>query len=414
MPDRLHAGLDALERVPVPVTWDDVRSRQRDAEADPTPRLGGPNGRRPPRLLLAAAIVLVIVVAGGALALRSSDDTTTIDTSGSPRDDRTAPTSEDGKLFEAARLAAVAAHEVQVETELAVRFAASGGDQQARREWEAQAPVSDEAVEALGAQLDEIDVDALDDVAKSYVSLIERTVDSPRTARSIVGSSATEWSAALEVYGNISRAYVDASSRFANSVSSPELSRAAQSWSLAVQIEADVADQRARLTGVFSDGWFLGPIDVESAGSETYESFMATVDDEQRHTRTLDDLGDAEVVDRVRDALSGNEVSTADDLREQAIDGQDSTDLGVDVDVWREASGRKLARIHDVQVQIADSIAARSDQAAGGADREPLVEDARWPLAAVGILLLLVAVGLAFLAGRRAGRSLAPREPLEG
>jgi hypothetical protein len=415
MPDRLHAGLDALEQVPVPVTWDDVRSRQRDAEADPTPRRGGPNGRRPPRLLLAAAILLVIVVAGGALALREVDDTTTIDTSGSPSDDdAAAPISGDGRLFEAARLAAVAAYEMRVETELAVLLAATGGEPEARRAWEDQVSTSDEAIRAMREQMDSLDVDALDDVTKSSLSLVERTADSPRTARSVAGSSAVEWPSALEVYDNITGAFTEASSRLANSVSSPELSKVAQTWTLAVQIEADVADQRARLTGVFADGWFQGPIDVEPAGGQTYESFLATVDAEQRHTRTLDDFGDPDTVDRVRDALSGNEVSFADDLRERAIDGQDSTDLGVDVDVWREASGRKLARIHDVQVQIAESILARADQASGGADRDPLVGDGRWPLVAVGILLLLVAVGLAFLAGRRAGRSLAPREPLEG
>jgi hypothetical protein len=413
MADRLHAGLDALEQVPVPVTWDDVRSRQRDAESrDPAPRITGPNGRRPPRLLLAVAVVLVILVAGGTLALREADDTTTIDTSGSPRDDDEAPTSGDGKLFEAARLAAVAAYEMQVETELAVLLAASEGDPEARRRWEDQVATSDKAIRALREQLSSLDVDALDDLTRSSLSLLERSADSPRTARSIAGSTAVEWAGALEVYDNISRGFVEASTRLANSVASPELSRSAQSWSMLVQIEADVAAQRARLTGVFTDGWFQDPIDFE-AGGVSYENFLETVDDEQRHTRMLDDFGEPAIVDRARDALSGNEVSVADDLRERAIDGQGSTDLGVDVEVWREASGLKLARIHDAQVQIADSIGARAD-GANGSDREPVLGESRWPLVALGALLLLLAVALAFLAGRRAGRGIDPRQPREG
>jgi len=231
-----------------------------------------------------------------------------------------------------------------------------------------------------------------------------------------MSSSATEWPAALDVYGNISEAFVEANSHLANSVSSPDLSKPAQSWSLAVQIESDVADQRARLTGVFTDGSFQDLRDV-GASDVSYESFMTTVDDEQRHTRTLDDFGDPDVVDRVRDALSGNEVSVADDLRELAIDGQVSTDLTVDVEVWRAASGKKLARIHDAQVQIADSILARADDGTNdtnGTGRDPVVEERRWPLVAGGILLLLVAVGLAFLAGRRAGTSNGSRPAREG
>jgi hypothetical protein len=413
MPDRLHAGLDALEQVPVPVTWDDVRSRTTaPGSGDPTPRIGGPNGRRPPRLLLAVAVVLVLVLAGGALVLREVDDTTTIDTVDSPPDDAAGQATEDGELFEAARLAAVAAYEMQVEKELAVLLAATDGDPEARRAWEDQATVSDKAIEAMRDQIDEIDDDGLDDVARSSLSLIERSADAPRTARSISGSTAAEWPATLEVYGNISESFVEAGTQLASSLSSPELSKAARSWSLAVQIEADVADQRAWLTGVFTDGYFGDPIDL-GAADVSFEAFIATVDAEQRHTRTLDDFGEPDVVDRVRDALSGNEVAAADDLRQQAIDGQDATDLGVDVAVWREASGRKLARIHDAQVQIADAILARTDQDAGGTEGDPVIEDRQRPFVAGAVVILLIAAGLAFLAGRRAGRSTDPR-PREG
>jgi hypothetical protein len=321
---------------------------------------------------------------------------------------------QDGKLFKAAHLAAVAASEMQVETELAVVLAASEGDPQARQEWEDQAPSSDEAMEAMREQFRSLDRSALDDVTQSSLSLISRTSDSPRTARSIVGGGVTDWPAALEVYENISGSFVEAAARLANSVTDPDLRDATQSWSLAVQIEADVARQRSRLTGVFTDNAFILPEGDGAANDTSYENFLETVRDEEAHVRTLDEFGEPEVVDEVRNALSGNEVAAADDLRQQAINGQDSTDLGVDVDVWRDASGRKLARIHDAQVQIADSIRARAAQDAVGTEGDPVIEDRQRPFVAGAVVILLIAAGLAFLAGRRAGRSVRPREPLEG
>jgi hypothetical protein len=347
-----------------------------------------------------AAAVLVLCVVGGAIVLRSSDDTT-VGTVGSPRDAKAAPTSDDGKLFEAARLAAVAAHEMQVETELAVYFAASGNDPVARQEWEDQAPNSDKAIAALRDQLDRIDVDALDDHTRPAVDLIARTADSPRTARSIVGGGVTDWPAAFEVYGNISGSFVDASSRLSNSVSSPELNDSAWSWGIAVQIEADVARQQALLTGVFTTGWFQGPEDTEGS---SYSAVLEAFDDEQSHKRVLEDFGEPEVVELLRDAMSGNEVAAADDLRQVAIDSEDSPAPPGDVAQWRDYSGRKLDRLRDAETTLADSVLDRARKLPGdGGDGKGSTADDEWAPAELlaGVLVLLAAVVLAFLLGRR-------------
>jgi len=313
---------------------------------------------------------------------------------------------QDGKLFKAAQLAAVAASEVQVETELAVVFSASEGDPEARREWEDQAPSSDEAIEAMREQLRSLDRGALDDATKSSLSLVSRTSDSPRTARSIVGGGVTDWPAALEVYENISGSFVEASSRLANSVTDPELRDPAQSWSLAVQIETDVARQRSRLTGVFTDNMFVRPDQVaDTATNDTsYENLVETVNDEEAHVRTLDDIGDPQIVDRMRDALSGNDVAAADDIRQIALDNPDSTDLDPEVAIWRVASGKKLQRIHDAQVEVAGSILARVGDGAGAADPGGGDEDRQWPLVAGGLVILLAAMAGAYLIGRRTTR----------
>jgi hypothetical protein len=311
---------------------------------------------------------------------------------------------QDGKLFKAAHLAAVAASEMQVETELAVVLAASEGDPQARQEWEDQAPSSDEAMEAMREQFRSLDRSALDDVTQSSLSLISRTSDSPRTARSIVGGGVTDWPAALEVYENISGSFVEAAARLANSVTDPDLRDSAQSWSLAVKIEADVARQRSRLTGVFTDNAFILPEGEGAANDTSYENFLETVRDEEAHVRTLDEFGEPEVVDEVRNALSGNEVAAADDLRQQALDGQDSSDLEPEVTVWRTASGKKLQRIHDAQVEVAESILVRVGERTGGADPGEDGGDGRWPLVAGGALIALAVLGLAYVIGRRTAR----------
>jgi hypothetical protein len=413
MHDRLQSGVDALERVPVPVIWDDIRSRSIGPETvDPAPQLGGPAGRPPPRLLLVAAAVIVICVVGGALVLRASDDTTKIDTVGSSRDDAdTEPTSNDGKLFKAAKLCAMAAHEMQVETELAVHFTASNFDPVARQAWEDQASNSDKAIAAMREQLDQIDVDKLDTNTRPAISLIDRTADSPRTARSIVGGEVTDWPAAFEVYSNISGAFVDASSRLANNVSSPELNDLAQSWGMAVRIEADVAWQQAVLTGVFTVGSFPGAEDAGAVPDNgIYEMIVEAVSDEQSHASVLEDLGEPEVVGQMRDAMSGNDVAASDDLRQVALDGQTTTDLSVDVQQWRVASGKKLDRIRDAQMKLADSILVQAgtspsgdgdgDGPSAGTDDDKLEPVGLF----IAVLVLLVAVGLAFLAGRRTAR----------
>jgi hypothetical protein len=411
MHDRLQSGLDALERVPVPVTWDDVRSRSTGpGAADPTPGAIGPADRNPPRLLMMAAAVVVLCLIGSALVLRDTGDTT-VDTVGSSSEAAGEVTSEDGKLFKAAMLSAAAAHEMQVETELAVHFAASGNDPAARRAWEDQAPNSDKAMAAMREQLDQIDVDKLDDHTRPAIALIERTADSPRTARAIVGGDVTDWPAALEVYSNISGAFVDAGFRLANSISSPELNDAAQSWGMAVQIEADVARQQAVLTGVFTVGSFRGAEEIElDPNNEIYEMFVEAVSDENSHTRALEDLGEPQVVEEMRNALSGNDVSAADDLREQAIDGRTATDLGTDVETWRMWSGKKLDRIREAELKLADSVLDQArnlpgddgdgDEQGSGTDGDGLAP----ATLIVALLLLLAAVGLAFLLGRRTVR----------
>ena len=339
----------------------DHRSTGPDA-VDPTPRDAGPAGRPSPRLLILAAAVIVLCVIGGALVLRSFDDTATIDTAASS--DEADATSTDGQLFKAARLTATAAHEMEIETELAVRHAASDDDPAARREWEEQASSSDKAIEAMLEQLGSLDVDTLDERARAALTLIDRTTDSPRTARSIVGGGVTDWPAALEVYGNISGAYLDASMRLANSTSDPELNELARSWSMVVQIESDVARQRAMLTGVFMDGSFVGDGAAEdvSGGAPMYDSLMERVSDERSHVRTLEDFAVPEIVGQMRDALAGDDEAAADGGRRQGIDGPTATDLGIDVEEWRTWSGKKLDRIRGAETRIADSIGAQAGE----------------------------------------------------
>ena len=343
-------------------------------------------------VLLAAPLLALLVLAGTVGLARNADAN---------------ETSNDGKLFEAARLASTAAHEMQVETELAVLYAATSDAADAdanKKDWEAQAKNSDKAIAAMRQELTTIDSQELDDVTRSSLSLIERTSDSPRTARSIVGGGVTDWPAALEVYENISGAFVEAASRLANSTANPELNEKARSWSLAVQIEADVARQRSRLTGVFTDNFFTAPAEegaTETAGNDTsYENFIETVTDEQSHTRTLDDFGEPEVVDQMRDALSGNEVSAADDLREKAIDGQDSTDLEPEVTLWRVASGKKLDRVRKAEVDVANGVLDQADQLTSDAK-----QGARLFIAGA-LLVVFLAVLLAFFVGRRIARPL--------
>jgi hypothetical protein len=64
MPDRLRAGLDALDRTLVPLTWDDVEQRlSSDEHADLSlVRSPGPPGRRRARLLAAAVVVVAVAV----------------------------------------------------------------------------------------------------------------------------------------------------------------------------------------------------------------------------------------------------------------------------------------------------------------------------------------------------------------
>jgi hypothetical protein len=74
MPDRLTAGLDALHRAPVPMTWDDVERRLSSGEHADQPLVPSPPppGRRRVRLL-AAAVVVIIGGAVAALAGQSDD-----------------------------------------------------------------------------------------------------------------------------------------------------------------------------------------------------------------------------------------------------------------------------------------------------------------------------------------------------
>lgn len=96
MPDRLANAVDRLNRVPVPVTWDDVRARADGAELLATP-ISGSETRRHRRQVLVAAALLIACVATLALVTIDRHDrvpivrtgpgpTTPAPSSSSPRD----------------------------------------------------------------------------------------------------------------------------------------------------------------------------------------------------------------------------------------------------------------------------------------------------------------------------------------
>jgi hypothetical protein len=310
--------------------------------------------------------------------------------------DRSGP---DGKLFGAARLASTAAYELQVETELAVRFTASKNDED-RTSWEAQAAASDKAIHEMNRELATVDTGKLSSGTRAALSLIERTPESPRRARAIVSGGVTEWPAVVEVYRNISKAFVDASFRLANNTSNPQLNGKARGWSIAVQIEADIATQRTWLTGVFTDGTF-DKSGTGTGGDAVVQAFEQSVANEESHTRSLDDFGDTITRDVLRNALSGNDVSLADDLRGQALDNRYSASLGISLDDWRTYSGKKLDRVRTAEVKLADSVTGSVTKEAG----EPAAgraERGNGPLIAGAVLAGLLAVVLAYFVGRRA------------
>jgi hypothetical protein len=120
----------------------------------------------------------------------------------------------------------------------------------------------------------------------------------------------------------------------------------------------------------------------------------------------LEDLGDPEVVGQMRNALSGNDVSLADDIRETAIRFKDMTSVSMDVTAWRNASGKKLDRIRDAEIKLADSILAQAAEVPSNDGQDSGADGDEWePVTLiVAVLVLLAAVGLAFTFGRRTAR----------
>jgi hypothetical protein len=288
---------------------------------------------------------------------------------------------------------------MQVETELAVLYAASMYEAD-RTPWEEQAAASDKAIADLREAMDTIDTSRLDSSTRSSLDLIVRTEESPRRARSIVGGRVTDWPAALNVYSAISKSFVDASLDLANSTADPAVNAKARSWAMAQQIEADVAQQRAMLTGIFSnDSFFTGD---STADASTYDALEQAVESEENHSGTLEDFGESSIVKAIRDARAGNDVAAADDARQTALDGKDQPSLGISLEQWRIQSGKKLDRIHDAQVEVAESIsesiADKGAEPSSGTDRDDR------PFIAGALVLVLLALALGFfIGGRRAG-----------
>lgn len=74
MPDRLTDAIDRLDRVPVPMTWDDVAARVDGPEPLAPTMSVGEDGRRHRRDLLVAAVVLAVCAMTAALVRVSGND----------------------------------------------------------------------------------------------------------------------------------------------------------------------------------------------------------------------------------------------------------------------------------------------------------------------------------------------------
>ncbi len=283
------------------------------------------------------------------------------------------------------------AHELEHERGLAGRFLDAAPTEARAQALREQQTVSDKAVDAYRASIDQLDAKALTPGARDTLSSALGHLDGLANLRHDIAARNINASGALDSYSTTVADLLNANRELGSRIADPELAQAVGAFVSVSRIKELAALERELVSGVLANGSF---------GAGRYRSFTSTL--ATRGVLMSEFQATATPAQRgvFVQTVVGPEVQRAHEFQAEVVATDGNGQVAVDPDQWWAVTTAEIDLLHQVEQRLGIAAVSRSR----AIERSARSRAAADSLAVLAVLVL--AAGLSLLVARSMLRSL--------